>query len=111
MAQAEQAEGHPAILPAIESIELDTQPSSGHSWHPKVTAYRLSFTAVTLGLGTSKAITSTTKGCGSAMSTTIEWISGVVVLLVQVFRSSYSLLDLFTNNALSELQLVFSIPI
>ncbi|KAJ2934397.1 hypothetical protein H1R20_g2702, partial [Candolleomyces eurysporus] len=80
-----QIEGHPAVLPFadVENIPHVLQRSSCKSWHPKVTAYRLTFSAVALGLGTSKALASASEGSRSPLSTTIEWISGIVVLLLE----------------------------
>ncbi|RXW15815.1 hypothetical protein EST38_g10038 [Candolleomyces aberdarensis] len=55
----------------------------------EVTAYRLTFVAVTIGLGTAKAI----KASDSAVSVTIEWVSGVVILLLAFFLSQYEIKD------------------
>lgn len=54
------------------------------AWHPRITAYRVLVTALTVGLGTTKAVASTSDA-GSATSVTVEWITGIVVLLLYVF--------------------------
>jgi hypothetical protein len=66
----------PARLPLDAPLAGNLTDSS--SWHPKATAYRLTFVAVTIGLGTAKAI----KASDSTVSVTIEWIGGIVILLL-----------------------------
>ncbi|TEB33259.1 hypothetical protein FA13DRAFT_196916 [Coprinellus micaceus] len=61
-------------------------------WHPKITVYRLLVTALTIGLGTAKAITSTPTG-GSSCSVTLEWISGIIILILTFFLSRYETHD------------------
>ena len=101
LAQSQDIPATAGLLPdvSIDNIELDhlprpPSPSTGlpsglgvalagisrdsSSWHPKVTAYRLTFVAVTIGLGTAKAV----KASDSAVSVTIEWVSGIVILLL-----------------------------
>jgi hypothetical protein len=51
--------------------------NSGSRWHPKITLYRLFFISTTVCLGSAKAV-ETSHG-KSYVSTTIEWIAGVVV--------------------------------
>jgi hypothetical protein len=50
-------------------------------WHPKVTPYRLLLSSLTIGLGTAKALSSTPSG-DSATTVTLEWMIGVVLLLL-----------------------------
>jgi len=50
-------------------------------WRPKVTVWRVLFSATTLGLGTAKALLSALDETSSS-PITIEWIGGVVVLLM-----------------------------
>ncbi|KAJ3505941.1 hypothetical protein NMY22_g17410 [Coprinellus aureogranulatus] len=79
-----EAIGYPPI-----NIGADAwQPNRIRSWHPKITPYRLIVTSLTIGLGTAKAMTSTSDG-GSSTSVTIEWITGIVVLLLTFFLTRY----------------------
>ncbi|KAH9481040.1 hypothetical protein JR316_0005559 [Psilocybe cubensis] len=56
-------------------------------WHPKMTPYRLVVLLTTIGLGTAKAIMA---HCGnSIVSTTLEWISGVLLFLILHGLSGY----------------------
>ncbi|RXW15582.1 hypothetical protein EST38_g10277 [Candolleomyces aberdarensis] len=86
-----QTEGHPVVLPFadVENIPHVLQRSSWKSWHPKVTAYRLMLSAVTLGLGTSKALASASKTSQSSVSITIEWVGGIIFLLLFFFLNEY----------------------
>ena len=64
-----------------EDLEaVPTQDTRSKQWHPKLTAYRLLVLTTTIGLGTFKAI-ATFRGL-SFVSTTIEWIGGVVLFSV-----------------------------
>jgi len=54
--------------------------NSDSRWHPKITLYRLSFISTTICLGSAKAV-ETSHG-KSYVSTTIEWIAGVVVFIL-----------------------------
>ncbi|KAJ2933426.1 hypothetical protein H1R20_g3676, partial [Candolleomyces eurysporus] len=90
------AESQALPFAEVDNIELDSLPppppaalASNVSWHPKVTAYRLTFVSVTIGLGTAKAV----KSSDSAVSVTIEWVSGVVILLLAFFLSQYEIKD------------------
>ena len=85
----EMEEEAPPYSPSRATVDL---PSTGgvdgvrriEGWHPKITPYRLLVTALTIGLGTAKAVASTSDG-GSATSVTIEWVTGIVMLLLCVF--------------------------
>ena len=57
--------------PAVEVSNSDSR------WHPKVTVYRLLVISTTISLGSAKAV-ATFYG-KLYVSTTIEWIAGVVV--------------------------------
>ncbi|KDR80050.1 hypothetical protein GALMADRAFT_242266 [Galerina marginata CBS 339.88] len=70
----------PTLLPS--TVE---QPP--RQWHPKITPYRLTFLLTTIALGTTKAIA--TYHGQSVMSTTMEWISGVIVSLIFYFLDYY----------------------
>jgi hypothetical protein len=70
---------------------IDPEPPNGLSelallplpWFPKVTAYRLVYSAVTFMLGTTKFSVSVPKSeSGSFVAITLEWIAGVVVFLM-----------------------------
>ncbi|KDR78617.1 hypothetical protein GALMADRAFT_1258638 [Galerina marginata CBS 339.88] len=56
-------------------------------WHPKITPYRLAVLAMTICLGTAKAI-STQMG-SVFIPTTFEWISGTVIFLMLFIISPY----------------------
>ncbi|RXW22124.1 hypothetical protein EST38_g3748 [Candolleomyces aberdarensis] len=77
-----------APLPAIdvENLNVGVIAFQNPTWHPKVTVYRLTVVVVTFGLGTAKALLDRP---GSAVSVTIEWISGVVFLLLVFFLTDY----------------------
>lgn len=53
--------------------------------HPKITPFRLAFILTTAGLGISKAIL--VSNGKTASSTTVEWITGVVVAIMWVILS------------------------
>ncbi|KAJ2918714.1 hypothetical protein MD484_g1676, partial [Candolleomyces efflorescens] len=79
-------------LPATRlplDVVLAENSRDSSSWHPKVTAYRLTFVAVTIGLGIAKAV----KASDSAVSVTIEWVSGVVILLLAFSFTQYEIKD------------------
>ncbi|KDR80015.1 hypothetical protein GALMADRAFT_222932 [Galerina marginata CBS 339.88] len=78
----------PAPLNGVSTTNtfIASNPSPAHldhspvAWHPKVTPYRLLFLSTTIALGTAKAILTYQ---GKAMiSTTLEWIAGVVLSLL-----------------------------
>ena len=54
--------------------------AQSQSWHPKITPYRLAVISTTLCLGTVKAVL--TQQGRSIAPITIEWIMGVVLVLV-----------------------------
>lgn len=62
-------------------------PANVSRWHPKMTPYRISVVITTVILGTFKAVFSY-RGI-SMISTTLEWIAGVVFTLLCVDCFSY----------------------
>ncbi|KAF5327258.1 hypothetical protein D9619_003935 [Psilocybe cf. subviscida] len=68
--------------------ESDPSPSSSlRRWHPKVTPYRLLVLGTTMGVGTTKAMAAQRGDEGA--STTLEWVSGVVIFLILHTMSTY----------------------
>lgn len=70
---------YPQPMPASGQSDLPT-PLTVQKWHPKLTPYRLLALGTTVAVGTAKAVAAQ-KGDNGA-STTLEWISGVVIFLV-----------------------------
>lgn len=68
----------PPTPPPFNIAHAGNEANVSSSWHPKLTAYRFTFVAVTIALGTAKAA----RQSSSAASVTIEWVSGIVVLLL-----------------------------
>jgi len=62
------------------------------SWHPRITFYRLTVILSTIWLGTAKAVY-TYQG-REFISITIDWIMGVVIYLLQVPTTNFSILQL-----------------
>ncbi|KDR69415.1 hypothetical protein GALMADRAFT_215105 [Galerina marginata CBS 339.88] len=58
-------------------------------WHPKITPYRLAIILTTLSLGTAKAVL--TQQGRNLLSITLEWITGVAVVLTFQIFSDYDL--------------------
>lgn len=60
-----------------------------HSWHPKLSLYRLLVLLATIGLGVAKAVTAYLNF--NYASITLEWITGVVVFIL------YEVVSLLVN--------------
>ena len=61
-------------------VDNSTQARNAQSWHPKITPYRVAIISTTLCLGTVKAVL--TQQGTSIAPITLEWIMGVVLMLV-----------------------------
>ncbi|PPQ83886.1 hypothetical protein CVT25_000630 [Psilocybe cyanescens] len=75
--------GYPSYPPYHDSLSNQTR----KAWHPKITPYRLAILTTTVGLGTAKAIV-TQKG-GAIVSTTLEWVAGMLLSLLFLVLSDY----------------------
>jgi len=71
------------------TINLADLDDKSQRWHPKITPYRLATIVITIVLGSLKALYAHNGQTG--LSTTLEWIIGVVVFLMCVI--SYILLE------------------
>lgn len=72
-----------AVLEALETSTPTLSPTNENPlerWHPKLTPYRLTVILTTIGLGTVKLVE--VYNGNDTGTTTLEWISGVVVFLL-----------------------------
>ncbi|KAF5327260.1 hypothetical protein D9619_003933 [Psilocybe cf. subviscida] len=77
-------------LPMQRPREFEFDPSPSpilQRWHPKLTPYRLLVLGTTISVGTAKAVAA--HGGDQSASTTLEWVSGVVIFLILHSMSTY----------------------
>lgn len=70
----------PLEEPLSTQVSDQSNSNSNSRWQPKVTVYRLLVISTTISLGSAKAVA--VFDGKSYVSTTIEWIAGVVVFTV-----------------------------
>jgi hypothetical protein len=76
-------------LNPIPYVPLDSESEESvpiYWWHPKLTFYRFLVLSTTIGLGTAKAY-GTSRGL-NLVSTTIEWVAGMVLFSVLSYNRS-----------------------